>query len=417
MVGARHHQIQDPLRRASLAWRMRRTTICGTETTGVHCVTVVTPTPIADGERVRAIVKLNPERGCQLDMNRAEPDLGPLDVRLQVAAASVCGTDNAFFESGDAGGDLGMTYPRTMGHEVSGTVVEVGRLVGELNVGDRVAVESHLHCGQCFFCLSGNAHNCTSMGILGVTVDGAFAERVIVPARSCFPLPDDIDLQDAALLESAGSAMHAILRSGAPLGGASVLVTGAGPVGLVAAQIANALGARAVVLVEPNLHRRQLATRLNVDAVDSAGEPLESADTETRRRGGFDIALECSGAMPALVSAIQNVRRESTVMSVGLVKGMLELNVTETLITRGVSLRGSWGRSLWETWDQMASMVVEGRVDLATLVTHRLPLGRFPDALRLMQGEAGKVLLDPALPETHSTIGLRVDEVSSAVTS
>lgn len=348
---------------------------------------------------MRAVVKLTPGRGCRLVLDRREPSLRPGEVRVQVAAASVCGTDAAFFESGEAGGDLGMTLPRTMGHEVSGTVVEVGADTAGVAIGSRVAVETHLHCGHCFFCRGGQAHNCSHIEILGVTVDGAFAERVVVPARSCFQVPDEIDLQVAALLESAGSAMHAVLRSGVQPAGASVLVLGAGPVGLVAAQVAAAMGARSVVTVEPNEHRRRLAAQVGVHAVDTDVDLLDAADATTRDRGGFEVAFECSGALPALTTAVGAVRREGTVMSVGLVRGVLPLAVTETLITRGLTLRGSWGRSLWETWDRLAALVVSGQVDLATLVTHRLPLGGLPLALDLMRGEAGKVLLDPALPE------------------
>jgi threonine 3-dehydrogenase len=348
---------------------------------------------------MRAVIKLRPDRGCDLVSDRDEPPLRPGEVRVQVAGASVCGTDADFFESGSAGGDLGMTLPRTMGHEVSGTVIEVGP--GSLGVplGARVAIESHLHCGYCYFCRSGSAHNCSAMGILGVTVDGAFAERVVVPSKSCFLVPDQIDLQTAALLESAGSAMHAVLRSNVPIVGSSVLVAGAGPVGLVAGQIARAAGARSVVVVEPNPHRRDLGARFGLQCVDVDVEPAESADLATRSRGGFDVAFECSGAMPALVASIGAVRREATVVSVGLVNGPLPLQVSETLITRGLTLRGSWGRSIWETWDRLAALVVAGSVDLDTLITHRLPLGGLSLALDLMQGEAGKVLLDPAMPE------------------
>ena len=228
------------------------------------------------------------------------------------------------------------------------------------------------------------------MELLGVTVDGAFAERVVVPARSCFPLPDEIDTSTAALLESGGSAMHGLLRSGVDIGGSSVLVSGAGPVGLVAAQVADALGARHVVVVEPNQHRRGLAAALGAHAIGTDNDPVDVADSATRARGGFDLALECSGAMPALQAALAAVRREATVVSIGLVKGELPVGVTNTLITRGVTLRGSWGRWIWETWDRLAALVVAGKVDLDRLVTHRLPLSALPEALELMRGEAGK---------------------------
>jgi len=359
---------------------------------------------------MRAVVKAAPGRGCQFVLDREEVELRPGQVRIEVAAASVCGSDAAFFESGDAGGDLGMTFPRTMGHEVGGVVVEAGPHTDGVTVGMPVAVETHLHCGECFHCLAGNGHNCARMELLGVTVDGAFAERLVVPARSCFILPDGIDPKVAALLESAGSAMHGFLRSGVNLAGASVLVSGAGPVGLVAAQIADALGARRVVVVEPNAYRRGMAERFGAIAVGTEVDPREVADTMTRARGGFDLALECSGAKPALANALDAVRREATLVAVGLVKGDVPLDVTKTLISRGITLRGSWGRSIWDTWHRLAALVVAGKVDLEGLITHRLPLSGLPHALNLMRGEAGKVLLYPSLADPSFPRGDRPHE-------
>jgi threonine 3-dehydrogenase len=347
---------------------------------------------------MRAVIKTAPGFGCDFVVDREEPELQPGQVRVGVAAASVCGSDAAFYNSGAAGGDMEMTFPRTMGHEVGGIVVEVGPDEHNLSVGMPVAIETHLHCGQCLPCLDGNGHNCANLDLLGVTVDGAFAERLVVPSRSCFILPDGIDPKTAALLESAGSAMHGFLRSGVNMAGASILVFGAGPVGLVAARIADALGARHVVVVEPNSFRRSMAAKAGTPAVDTDEDPRESADSLTKKRGGFDLALECSGAPAALMAALSQVRREGTVVSVGLVKGSFSLDVTEVLISGGITLRGSWGRSIWETWNVLSSLVVAGKVDLAGLITHELPLDRLPEALDLMRGEAGKVLLNPSLP-------------------
>jgi threonine 3-dehydrogenase len=348
---------------------------------------------------MRAVVKRAPGRGCEYVLDQTEAELRPGEVRVEVAAASVCGSDAAFFESGSAGGDVEMTFPRTMGHEVGGVVVELGPHTAGIAVGTPVAVETHLHCGECFNCLAGDGHNCARLKLLGVTVDGAFAERFVVPARSCFILPEGIDPKVAALLESAGSAMHGVLRSGVNLAGASVLVTGAGPIGLVAAQIAYALGARSVVVVEPNAYRRAMAERVGAVAVGPESDPRKVADGTTRVRGGFDLALECSGAKSALVGALDTVRREATVVAVGLVKEQFPLDISKVLISHGVTLRGSWGRSIWDTWQRLAALVVAGKVDLEALITHRLPLSGLPQALDLMRGEAGKVLLDPSLPD------------------
>ncbi|NEC92160.1 zinc-binding dehydrogenase [Streptomyces sp. SID12501] len=348
---------------------------------------------------MRAVIKAGPGPGCQFVTDRPEPALRPGEVRLEVAAASVCGSDAAFFDHGGAAGDIQMTFPRTMGHECAGTVVEVGPHSYGPALGTRVAMETHLHCGECWFCRRGDGHNCERIDLLGVAVDGAFAERVVVPARSCFVLPDEIGSKTAALLESAGSAMHGVLRSGMDLAGASVLISGAGPVGLVAAQIVEALGARRVVVVEPNAHRRRLAETLGAQAIAPDVDAIAAADSTTRVRGGFDLALECSGAVPAMQAALSAVRREATVVAVGLLKVDLSIDATETLITRGITLRGSWGRSIWETWDKLSALVVSKKVDLEGLITHRLPISALPHALELMRGDAGKVLLDPSLPD------------------
>lgn len=352
---------------------------------------------------MRAMAKVGPGRGCEFLRDQAEPELKPGQVRIEVASASVCGSDAAFYETGFAGGDVAMTFPRIMGHEVGGTVVEVGPDVRAVAVGMPVAVETHLHCGECFNCLAGAGHNCANLELLGVTVDGAFAERFVAPARSCFILPDEIDPKVAALLESAGSAMHGILRADVNFAGASVLISGAGPVGLVAAQVAEALGARRVVVVEPNSYRRAMAERFGAVAVDAPVDPLEQADRTTRLRGGFDLALECSGAHPAMTTALRSVRREGTVVSVGLVKESFPLDISDTLISRGITLRGSWGRSIWDTWQRLTELVVAGKVDLAGLITHRLPLSGLEQALELMNGEAGKVLLVPTLADPLPT--------------
>lgn len=354
---------------------------------------------------MRAVIKAEAGPGCSYVSDRSEPDLVPGQVRIAVAATSVCGTDASIYQHGPAAQALGLRFPTTMGHEVAGTIVEVGPHTAGPAVGTRVAVETHLACGACWACRAEQGHNCADLKLLGVDVDGAFAERVVVPASMCFPVPDEMSLDAAALLEPAGSAMHAVLRSGVPMGGASVLISGGGPIGLVLVQIARALGAREVVLVEPNPTRRRLAATHGATAIDVGEDPVGAADGQTRHRRGFDVAYECSGVLPALESLVGRVRNEGTVMMVGLAAGDLVLPVTTTFITRGLTLRGSWGRSIWRTWDDLSSLVVAGHVDLDTLITHRLPLSDLPRALDLMREDACKVLLLPDLvPETAAVV-------------
>lgn len=352
---------------------------------------------------MRAVIKSSADAGCRYVEDWPERQLRPDEVRIEVRFASVCGTDAAMVDYTPVAEALGLKVPVVLGHEMAGTVIEVGGTIeGGPGVGAAVAVETHMGCGRCFFCRSGNAHNCESMDLLGISRDGAFAERVIVPARFCFLLPPEIGLETGALLEPAGSAMHAILRSDVDLAGASVLVTGAGPVGLVLADIARAKGARLVVISEPNPHRRAVAQARGIAAIAPEQDPMEAADSTARTRGGFDAGFECSGASQAFSTQVARVRSEGTVMAVGLIGRPVDLDITGTLIRRGIRLRGSFGRSIWQTWDQLSALVAAGRVDLAGLISHRLPLDALPQALELMREASGKVVLSPTLPPSDA---------------
>ncbi|MEV5647379.1 alcohol dehydrogenase catalytic domain-containing protein [Nocardia sp. NPDC052254] len=343
---------------------------------------------------MRAVLKTEPAPGFDLVTDHREAGLAAGEVRVEVGAVSVCGTDRETYEFGPAVRDLGLRLPVVTGHECAGTVIEVAPDVATLRIGDRVAVETHVACGRCFQCDRGNAHNCLHMDLLGLTIDGAFAERVVLPASTCFRIPDELTLEAAALLEPAGSAMHALQRSGLDLAGAHVLVSGAGPIGLAALQIARAKGAR-VLVVEPNPHRAAMATGLGGTLVP-AGEGLDERVRElTGPAEGVDLVLECSGALPALAAALEAARREGTVVTVGLTNRPLELSATRHLISRGLTLKGSFGRRIWESWTELAGLVASGSVDLSRLVSHRMELERVEEAIGLLTGSACKVVLYP----------------------
>lgn len=360
---------------------------------------------------MRAVLKTAPGPGFDLVTDHREPGLGAGQVRIEVGAVSVCGTDRETYEYGPAVRDLGLRLPVVTGHECAGTVVEVAPDVTSLRVGDRVAVETHVACGDCYQCRRGNAHNCLRMDLLGLTIDGAFAERVVLPASTCFRLPDELTLEAAALLEPAGSAMHAVQRSGFDLKGAHVLVSGAGPIGLAALQIARAKGAE-VLVVEPNPHRAAMATALGGTPV-SAGDGLADRVHElTGPAEGVDLVLECSGALPALEAGLEVTRREGTVVSVGLTNRPLELSATRHLISRGLTLKGSFGRRIWDSWTELAGLVASGAVDLSRLISHRMELEDVETAIDLLTGDACKVVLYPqgvleTLPEPAASLSAR----------
>ncbi|MGW5383480.1 zinc-dependent alcohol dehydrogenase [Nocardia sp. NPDC003963] len=343
---------------------------------------------------MRAVLKTEPAPGLDLVTDHREAGLAAGEVRIEVGAVSVCGTDRETYEYGQAVRDLGLRLPVVTGHECAGTVVEVAPDVITLRVGERVAVETHVACLECFQCRRGNAHNCLRMDLLGLTIDGAFAERVVLPASTCFRVPDELTLEAAALLEPAGSAMHAVQRSGLDLIGSHVLVSGAGPVGLAALQIARARGAE-VLVVEPNPHRAAMAAALGGTPVAAGADLAERVRALTGPAEGVDLVLECSGALSALESALEVTRREGTVVSVGLTSRPLELAATRHLISRGITLKGSFGRRIWESWTELAGLVASGSVDLSRLVSHRLELEDVELAIELLSGDACKVVLYP----------------------
>src|SRR4029453_19296476 len=316
-------------------------------------------------------------------------------VVIEIAAASLCGTDREGYEWTPSAQAFNLDLPVATGHEGAGTIVEVGAGVTDLQVGDRVALESHLTCGQCFPCRTGDAHTCERTGIIGMHIDGVFAEYMAAPQDICVKLPDHASLEIGSLLEAARGAAPAGPRGGYPVGGGAGLVSGGGPVGLVVAYLAQLMGASHLIVVEPNPYRRAQAQKIGALAMPPRDEVVERCRELTGRRGGFDVAFECSGAPAALPSLFEALRRESTLVTVGPPSPPAEINIPPHIKKKGITLRGIFGRRLWDTWEQTMLLLDSGRLDLDWLITHRMPLGRVDEAVDLLTGDAGKVLLIP----------------------
>lgn len=344
---------------------------------------------------MRAVLKTGQRAGFDYTVDHPEPSTGPRDVLVEVAAVSVCGTDRELYEWTPSAEAFGLRLPVVVGHECAGTVLETGPDVRHLRAGDRVALETHLACGRCFPCRTGDGHNCAEMAILGMHIDGGFAERMAVPADACFRLPDALPTAAGALLEPAGVAVHAIQRSGLALGGRSVLVNGCGPIGLVLARLSQVMGATDIVVVEPNPYRRGLAEALGVTVL-SPGDPIAETCRElTGARGGCDVAFEVSAAPDVLPGLFESVRREGVVVTIGHPSEPAEVDVATYINKKGITLRGVFGRRLWDTWETLIALVRSGALDLENLVTHRLPLTEVDQAIRLLSGEACKVIIEP----------------------
>lgn len=344
---------------------------------------------------MKAAVKTSAARGVDYVTDHPDPTPAAGQVVIEIAAASLCGTDRELYEWTPSAQAFNLDIPVVLGHEGAGTIVELGADVTGLKVGDRVALESHLICGQCFACRTGGAHACEKTRIIGMHIDGVFAEHMAAPQDICVKLPDHASLEVGALLEAAGVAVHAVQRADYAVAGRAVLVSGGGPVGLVVAYLAQLMGAAHVIVVEPNPYRRGQAEQLGVIALPPGEEVVERCRELTGRRGGFDVAFECSGAPAALPTLFAALRREATLVTVGHPSRPAEIDIAAYINKKGITLRGIFGRRLWETWEQTMLLLDAGRLDLDWLITHRMPLHQVDDAIALLTGDAGKVLLIP----------------------
>lgn len=345
---------------------------------------------------MRAIVKTSRAPGVNyVDDAPApeEPSYG--EVKVAIAAASVCGTDREIVKYSPAAQAFHLRLPVITGHEGSGVVVSIGDGVTSVSVGDRVAFDSHVACFECYQCSIGNSHICERMLLLGLHIDGLFAEQVIVPARAVYRLPHDFPLETAALLEPAGVAMHAIQSCGQSLLGLRVLISGGGPVGLLIAELARLGGAAVVAVIEPNTWRREFAESRGAIGVDATAEGNARLSALAAARGGFDVGFEASGHPSAFDRVVAQIRKGGHYVSVGFGGTAVALDTSEVLNRRSITLHGSFGRRLWSTWDLLVALVIEGRLDLEAFITHRLKLDEFDRAIELLSEDSCKVLVLP----------------------
>jgi threonine 3-dehydrogenase len=339
---------------------------------------------------VKALCKPFAGPGLSLE-ERPEPPLVPGSVRIRVLAGSVCGTDRHIADW-DAWAAGRMKPPVIIGHEFAGDVVEVASDVMSHRVGERVASESHLVCGVCRQCREGQAHVCVNTRILGVDLDGGFADFAVVPAANARHTSREVPVEIAAMQDALGNAVHT-LQAG-PVNGQRLLITGMGPIGLMAVAAAKAMGAAQVVATEVGSFRSALARDLGADLVI---DPLDSNSAPVlaeAAKDGFDGALEMSGNPAALAQAIQHTRPGGRVSLLGVYADSplpVDLN---SAIFKGLRIDAVVGRRLWSTWDQMRELLERGALDVGKVITHRIAVENYQEAWELLAGgQAGKVVL------------------------
>ena len=339
---------------------------------------------------MKAVVKAVAGPGFTVaEVAGSEPGDG--EVLLRVDAASVCGSDVHLYDWNPWAAQR-VHPPRVMGHEISGTVIGHGPGVDGPAIGTRVAVESHIICGRCPECMRGDFHVCANTLILGVDVDGGFAESVSLPARNCWPIPDSVSAEVAAAMEPFGNAVHAC--SYGDLSGATVAVFGCGPIGCAAIAVARAEGAVQVIALDRNPYRLDLAERMGATAVLNAGDGDVEAAIRRVAGGDVDCALEMSGAGAAVVAATHVVRPGGWISLLGLGDDPVTMDLASDVIIRGLSLFGIIGRRQFETWEKTTAYIEAGTVDVAALITHHLSIDEIDAAMQLMKsGQCGKVSL------------------------
>jgi threonine 3-dehydrogenase len=339
---------------------------------------------------MKALVKTHAGPGLEL-LDVPRPTIGINDVLVRVRKTGICGTD-LHIESWDPWAAKAIQPPLVVGHEFVGQIVEVGSNVADFHPGDLVSGEGHVVCGRCRHCLAGRRHLCANAIGLGVGRDGAFAEFVALPMTNVWHHWPGIDEEVAAIFDPFGNAVHTALAF--PVLGEDVLVSGAGPIGLMATAVARHAGARFVVVSEPNAYRRDLAAKMGATVVvDPLARDLHDVQAELGMVEGFDVALEMSGNPAALRTALDNMAHGGGLAILGIPTEDISLDVSE-IVFKMLTLRGIYGREMYETWYKMTVMLESG-LDIRPAITHRFSFLDYGTAFAAARsGDSGKVILD-----------------------
>jgi threonine 3-dehydrogenase len=339
---------------------------------------------------MKAIVKAKAERGLWLE-NVPEPEYGINDVLIKVDRVSICGTDLHIY-NWDEWAQRTIPVPMVVGHEFVGRIAATGSNVTGFGVGEIVSGEGHVVCGLCRNCLAGRRHLCARTLGVGVNRPGAFAEYIAVPMANVWHHDQKIDLDVACIFDPFGNAVHTALSF--PVLGEDVLITGAGPIGIMAAAVARHAGARYVVITDVNPYRLELARAMKVDrAVDVRGARLREVQADLGMTEGFDVGMEMSGNASAFREMLDNMSHGAKIAMLGIPPGDMCIDWNK-VIFNGLTIKGIYGREMYETWYKMTVMLQSG-LNIKPVITHRFPFEEFQKGIDVMlSGNAGKVILD-----------------------
>jgi threonine 3-dehydrogenase len=342
---------------------------------------------------MKALRKTKAAKGLEIQKVPV-PSIGALDVLVRVSATSICGTD-LHIDGWDRWSQGRIKPPVTLGHEFCGIVERVGEDVSAVRPGDFVSAEMHLNCGHCHQCRLGEAHICQNLKIIGIDMDGAFAEFVKIPATNIWKLDAAIPEHYAAILDPLGNAVHTVLAGA--IAGQTVLVTGCGPIGLMSIAVAKACGSSTVFVTETNEHRRAMAEEMGADHVlNPACEDPVKKILDATGGTGVDVLLEMSGQPAAIQQGFKALRAGGRASLLGIPTENVPLDLVQDVIFKGATLQGIYGRRMYGTWVQMTALLKAGRVNLEPLFGERMVLDNFEAAFaKLHSGMAGKILMYP----------------------
>jgi len=338
---------------------------------------------------MRALVKAKPERGIWLE-EIDKPSVGHNDVLIRVKRTAICGTDIHIYQWDDWASKT-IPVPLAVGHEFYGEVVECGVEVKGFNTGDRVSAEGHVTCGVCRNCRAGRRHLCMNSVGVGVNRAGAFADYLCVPAFNVFKLPDAISDEMASILDPLGNATHTALSF--DLVGEDVLITGAGPIGIMAVAIARYAGARHIVITDINDYRLELARDMGASvALNVTSGSLDQTMQDLGMEEGFDVGMEMSGNPSAFRDMLRTMHHGGKIALLGIPPEEMAIDWNQ-VIFKGLVIKGVYGREMFETWYKMSSMLQSG-LNVESIITHRFPLEDYEQAFQLMEsGQSGKIIL------------------------
>lgn len=339
---------------------------------------------------MRALVKSRPEPGIWME-DIPEPEIGPNDVLIKIKKTSICGTD-LHIVAWDEWAQATVPTPMAVGHEYVGIVERIGSEVEGLEIGQRVSGEGHVVCGRCRNCQAGRRHLCINTVGVGVNRPGAFAEYVAIPGSNVQPVPADISDDIASILDPLGNAVHTALHF--DLVGEDVLITGAGPIGMMATAIARHVGARYIVVTDVNDYRLDLAESMGADReLNVTRDSVAAVMADLGMREGFDVGLEMSGNPEALHDMITTMDNGGKIALLGIPPKQAPIDWND-IVFKGLTLQGIYGRRMFETWYKMLAMLETG-LDVSKVITHHFKAEDFEDALDVMRsGDSGKVILD-----------------------